>query len=451
MNTPQVYVIVINWNGLEHLAVCLDSVLAQTYANIRVLLVDNASEDESVAFARERYAHDPRFEVLCLPRNLGWSGGNNAGMYRALNAGADYLFLLNNDTWTAPDAVEKMVTMAESLPDTGAIAPKMLLFDYPAVINSIGLESSLAGAAWDRGVGRLDAPAWNRPTQVIGVCGGACFLRAAALRKTGLLPEDFEIYLDDLDLCLRIWNAGYSIWTCPEAVVRHKFSATLGQGARARRKYYLNTRNRFRIILRNYPARHALSIALAVVVAESRAIGRALLDGEAWRAFCHVRAWLAGVLCFPRAVAERVRRWRAGFAGCRFWHLVRREPLFCRGFCLPEAGWYPTRMVQGKPFRPISARADLDFPGGRLRVRHANCYPRLGATEVRVQVAGSPVATLSTSDMEETILDLPAGLLTFESNHIYFAEDTGEIMDIGGWISLETLGAQLDATRENDK
>ena len=449
MNTPQVHVIVINWNGLEHLAVCLDSVLAQTYANIRVILVDNASGDESVVFARARHGHDPRFETLCLPRNLGWSGGNNAAMQRALDAGADYVFLLNNDTWTAPDAVEKMVTMAESLPEAGAIAPKMLLFDYPSVINSIGLEASLAGAAWDRAVGRLDGPAWNTPTQVIGVCGGACFLRVAALRKTGLLPEDFEIYLDDLDLCLRIWNAGYSIWTCPEAVVRHKFSATLGQGTRARGKYYLNTRNRFRIILRNYPARHALSIASALFVAEGRAVGRALLDGEAWRVACHVRAWIAGDLYLPRAVAERMRRRRAGLSGCRFWHLVRREPLFCRGFRLPEAGWYPARTVQGKPVHPISVRADFNFPGGRLRVRHANCYPRLGATEVRVQVVGNPVATLSTSDMEETILDLPPGRLTFESNHIYFAEDTGEIMDIGGWIGLETLGQQPNTMREN--
>ncbi|HEX72049.1 MAG TPA: hypothetical protein ENN65_01900 [Candidatus Hydrogenedentes bacterium] len=68
---------------------------------------------------------------------------------------------------------------------------------------------------------------------------------------------------------------------------------------------------------------------------------------------------------------------------------------------------------------------------------------------MRVQVVGNPVATLSTSDMEETILDLPPGRLTFESNHIYFAEDTGEIMDIGGWIGLETLGQQPNTMREN--
>lgn len=439
MNTPLVYIIVINWNGLEHLAVCLDSVLAQTYANIRVLLVDNASSDGSVAFSEAHCAGDPRYETLRLSQNMGWSGGNNAGMARALEAGADYIFLLNNDTHTAPDAVEKLVAMAESLPEAGALAPKMLLFDYPAVLNSVGLEASLAGAAWDRGVGRLDAPEWNTPTQVIGVCGGACFLRAAALRQTGLLPEDFEIYLDDLDLCLRLWNAGYSIWTCPESVVRHKFSATLGQGARARHKYYLNTRNRFRIIARNYPAGRAISILPGLAAAEARAVGRALLDGEFWRIACHLRAWLSGAVHLPHAFAERRRRRQTGMGACRFWHLVRHDALFCRGFLLPEAGWYPARRFQGRSIRPISVSATYDFPGGALRVRHANCYPQLGSTDITCCLDGNAVTTLSTLDYDEVNLDLPAGRLTFESKRIFRVEDTGEIMDIGGWIEVELL------------
>ena len=102
---PLVYVLVINWNGIEHLAECFDTLLAGTYPNTRFLLIDNASTDTSVAFVRERYGNDPRVEILELPENLGWSRGNNAGIAHAMAASADYIFLLNNDTATDADAI----------------------------------------------------------------------------------------------------------------------------------------------------------------------------------------------------------------------------------------------------------------------------------------------------------------------------------------------------------
>jgi GT2 family glycosyltransferase len=98
---------------------------------------------------------------------------------------------------------------------------------------------------------------------VIGVCGGGAFLRVEALRRTGLLPSDFDIYLDDLDLSLQIWNAGYEVRSCPESRVRHKFGATMGAGKQYRRKYYLNTRNRLYILSRNFPALQWLPVMAA--------------------------------------------------------------------------------------------------------------------------------------------------------------------------------------------
>ncbi len=435
MTIPSVHVLVINWNGLEHLQDCFDSLLAGSYPNARYVLVDNGSTDASVAFVRDRYGD--RVDVLELGRNLGWSGGNNAAMERALEQGADYLFLLNNDTATAPDALERLVAMAEARPDAGALAPKMLMFYAPEVINSAGLECSVIGASWDKGIGRLDAPRWSQSERVIGVCGGACFLRASALRRTGLLPEDFEIYLDDLDLCLRLWDAGYEIWTCPEAVVRHKFSATLGQGARARWKYYLNTRNRFWMMLRNFPLRRAPGLALPLLLGECRAIGRAVLDGEAWRIRAHMRAWGSSLLYLGHAWRERRRRAAEGRGHGRFWSLLRRDILFCRGVLLPEQGWYPERVIGGIKYRPMSRHAVLDIPPGRLRLLHANCYPALGPTDVRVRINGEDVAVLSTLGAESTLLESSGGRLTFEAQVLFDAERTGELADLGGWICVE--------------
>ncbi|MBI5092263.1 MAG: glycosyltransferase family 2 protein [Candidatus Hydrogenedentes bacterium] len=436
-NLPLVHVLVINWNGLKHLRECFDSLAACTYSNAKFILLDNASEDESAAFVRDTYRNDPRVEILVLPRNLGWSGGNNAGLSRALEYNADYVFLLNNDTVTAPDAIERLVEMAESRPEIGALAPKMLLYDAPGIINSVGLACSIIGGCWDVGLGRLDAPRWNVRRRVAGACGGACFLRVSALRKTGLLPEEFEIYLDDLDLCLRIWNAGYEVWSCPEAAVRHKFSATMGEGERAQRKYYLNTRNRFWLIGRNFPLSHAVPIKLATILGESRALGRAVLDREWWKLGAHAKAWSAAVGYWPQAMAERRRRRREGQRGCRFWGLIELGTLFFPGAEFPLDGWYAERTVRGCRCRPMSHHARLTVTSGSLRVTHMNCYPQLGPTEIQLLQGGSVVATLATRDADTVLLDVEAGTLEFRADRIFDAELTGERVDIGGWIRVE--------------
>ena len=227
---PLVHVLVINWNGLEHLHDCFGSLVDSTYTNAKFILLDNNSEDDSVAYVREHFAHDTRVDFYLLPENQGWSGGNNEGMKAALETDADYILLLNNDTRVEPDFLEKLVDQAEADPEIGALSPRMLMFHEPQIINSLGLRASIIGAGWDLGMGRLDSLRWDTKDPIIGVCGAAMFLRASAIRDAGLLPTDFDIYLDDLDFCLRIWNAGYTIHLCYPSVVYHKFSATMGEG-----------------------------------------------------------------------------------------------------------------------------------------------------------------------------------------------------------------------------
>ena len=434
---PLVHVLVINWNGLEHLKACFDALLACTYANVRFVLVDNASEDDSAAFVRSQYGHDARVEILECPSNLGWSGGNNAGLRRAIDAGADYAFLLNNDTASAPDFLEPAVAAAEADPAIGVVASKMLLFDQPHLINSTGLECTHIGSSWDIGAGRLDGPRWNEAGPVLGACGGACLVRLSALEKTGLLPKEFGIYLDDLDLCLRMWNAGYRIVYCPESVVRHKFSATLGQGSRAHYKYFLNTRNRFRLLLRHFPLSKLLRHAPALFWGEVRAVGRGMLDGDFWKIPAHGKAWLSAAGYLPRALAERRRRRIAGQDACRFWSFIRTDRMFCPGVLLPENGWYPEITWKGRRLCPMSAVAEAQWHGGRLRVVYGACYPHLGAVEIAVASEGGEERILRTQDIAEDEWDAPPGRLTFTARRIFEAEATGERMDLGGWVHLD--------------
>jgi len=432
-----VHVLVINWNGMEHLQECFGSLCASAYANARFVLVDNASADGSVGFVRREFGRDARVEIVECGANLGWSGGNNVGMERALEAGADYVFLLNNDTAVAPDCIEHLVTFAEAHPEAGGVAPKMLLFDQPDIINSIGVECSLVGVGWDIGLGRVDGPEWSEPRKVLGLCGGACLLRCEALRKTGLLPSDFDIYLDDLDLSLRLWDAGYEVWSCPAATVRHKFSATMGEGANLRRKYYRNTRNRLRLILRNFPASSFWPVLPAYVRAEVKAVGRALLDGELWRVGSHVRSWFAGLAYVPKAMAARREARARGLNTGSFWPMVRTNCLYFHGVELPVDGWYQPREVQGQTFRPMARIATYESRAGALRVTHANCYPELGDTVVDVYAGDQLLTTLSTAKVDTEVVEVPTGELTFIAKHLYRAEQTGANEDFGGWLRIE--------------
>lgn len=434
MNAPLVHVLVINWNGLPHLRECLDTLLASAYDNVRFVLIDNASTDGSVQFVRENYGNDSRVELLELPRNLGWAGGNNEGMRRALDAGADYIFLLNNDTATAPDAIGLLVAAAEADPKLGAVAPKMLLYDNPALINSLGLECSQIASSWDFHIGRIDRPEYDTPRDVIGVCGGAAFYRAEALRRVGLLPDDFEIYLDDLDICLRMWDAGYEIRNCPEAVVRHKFSATMGEGRRARRKYYLNTRNRARVILRNYPLSRIIQTIPALIHGECRAIGRAMIEHEWWRVVAHLESYASALGYLPKALMHR-RRSPFKIAGA-FWTLIRRDIAFFPGMEYPKDGWYKARVVKGAVASPMSARATLNVDTGILQIQVLNPYPKLGDAAVEIRQEGRMLQLMESSHTGPYSVSVFSGTVDFISRRIFLAEETGEQFDIGAWLVI---------------
>jgi len=439
MSSPLVYVLVINWDGIEHLDDCLRSLVESDYANARFLLIDNASDDESVAFVRDTFGHDKRIELLELPANLGWSGGNNAGMQHAIDAGADYVLLLNNDTRIAMDAISKLVEVAKSNPEIGALAPKLLMFYEDDILNSIGLEASTIGASWDRGIGRIDSDRWSGVTETVGVCGAGMFLRVQALHRTGLLPRDFEIYLDDLDLCLRIWDAGYRILTCPEARIWHKFSATMGEGTRVRRKYYLNTRNRARIILRNFPPSRMRSVLSDYILGEVRAIGRALGDRELWRVGAHARSWFAAALYYQETKIARHERRGRGLAKERYWHLIQRRPQFFPGTLFPEKGWYPLITVNGEYYRPIARVARYAHPGGTLEIRQANPYPEAGSVSIRVMAGDRSIASLSGNECHETRLQVDPAEIVFIADTVFAEEETGSPHDAGGWLRVRSI------------
>ncbi len=434
-DTPRVHVLVINWNGREHLEACFDSLLASDYPDFEAVLVDNGSTDGSVTFFRERWGGDPRCALLALDRNRGWSGGNNAGLRRAMDAGARYALLLNNDTRIAPDALSRAVDRAESDPRVGAVALKMVLFDQPWVVNSLGIAMSRAGAGWDIGAGRLDGMVLP-PEEVAGACGGACLLRLDALERVGLFPERFGIYLDDLDLCLRLWDDGWRVVTCPEAVVEHKFSASMGHGPGARRKYFLATRNRLLLLARNTPVSALPGAAWATLAAELRSLGAAARDGDWWKWLAHGRAWYDVFLATRETIAHRRAMDRLGLDRARHGRLTRREPLFGPEVVLPVRGFYPLRPPVTGSARAISRAAWLEDPPAGLRIRLEAPLRGVFPGPVTIWQDDTPSAVLARPG-EAYALQESAKRIRLEASGMARAEETGLPWDTGAWVTLE--------------
>ena len=333
MNEPSVYVLVINWNGMEHVDACFRSLLDSSYTNARFILLDNGSDDGSDTYVEEQFAFDSRVKIWRLGTNLGWGGGNNAGIKRAMDEGADYVLLLNNDTWTAPDALEELVRQAEAYPGAGAFAPKMLLYDDPGILNSLGVEVSYIGSAWDIGIGEPDRPERHTSRPVPGVCGGAMFLRVSALREVGMLDPRFGIYYDDVDLCFRMWQGGYTCLSCPTAVFHHKFSATLGKGVRKKRA--LAERNRLRFLFLNFPFCYLLRFFPYLILAELRITGSALRSGETWVLGIQCAAWWRLMMSSGEILSLRRGRMKAEYVAL-FPKLITRECMFCPEISLPR-------------------------------------------------------------------------------------------------------------------
>jgi GT2 family glycosyltransferase len=248
MQHPLVYVIVLNWDGREHLEACFSSLLKLNYPNFRLVMVDNGSKDDSVPYVKQNF---PTVYVIQLKKNYGFAAGNNVGMKYALSMGADYIFLLNNDIEAHPDCVTELVNVAENDRSIAVCASKMLYFNNRDFINGVGVCLNTYLIGWDQFNGRLNDPSLDVKTECIAACGGAFFVRTDALKRVGLFDPRYFIYFEDVDLCIRLWRIGLKIVTAPKAIIYHKFSATMVEGSQW--KNYLIFRNRIYFMLKFYP------------------------------------------------------------------------------------------------------------------------------------------------------------------------------------------------------
>ena len=249
---PLVSVIVLNYNGKQHLADCFDSIARTTYPHLEVIMVDNASNDDSVEFVRNQY---PFVKIVRNAKNLGFAEGNNVGVRIAKG---EYVAFLNNDTRVDPEWISELVQTIEKDPTIAACATKMLMFDNPSIMNGAGGALTMLLHAWDRGLYEEDRGQFEKCEEVPFACAGGMLARKNILLRLGPFDRRYFIYCDDVDLGMRIWLSGYRVVYVPTAIVYHKYGATMGQiGVR---KMYLGERNTLATFLKNYEARTILGL-----------------------------------------------------------------------------------------------------------------------------------------------------------------------------------------------
>lgn len=222
---PLVYVILLNWNGWRDTLECLRSLNELEYPDHRLLVVDNGSDDDSVPRIRTAY---PNIELVETGENLGFAGGNNVGIRWALGKGADYVWLLNNDTTVDPHALCAMVRTAEADKKIGAVGSVLYDMDRPGVVQAWG------GGKVSMWLGVTRYHKSGVPAKLLHyITGASLMVKSEALEEVGLLEDRFFMYWEDADFGARLQRAGWSLTVAGDSRVWHKeFASTEGNVVR---------------------------------------------------------------------------------------------------------------------------------------------------------------------------------------------------------------------------
>lgn len=279
-NAPLVYIIILNWNGWQDTLECLESLMHVTYKNFCVVVVDNASRNDSIERI-EQWAENKRISLdtyelsdrvaglvkikgeppldanfkklhlICSKTNLGFCAGNNVGMEFAVKNGADYLLILNNDTVCEPDFIEPLIDVAESQEDAGLIGGIICYAEKPEVVQSIGGKLNMILEGLHFGNKRLLNELLNEyPTSFITdwISGCMTFIPKKVYELVGGYNEALFIWAEDLDLTLRVKELGFKLYVTTGSRIYHKTGMSLGR-ITPMTHYYAN---RNRLILKKW-------------------------------------------------------------------------------------------------------------------------------------------------------------------------------------------------------
>lgn len=303
MASVKVSIVIPNYNGAYLLPTCLDSLRAQTYRDFEVIMVDNASTDDSVALVRTRY---PEVTVIEMPRNHVFAGAVNAGIQRA---NGEIIATLNNDTEADARWLDELRLAIERHPEASFAASKIMLFDRREIINSAGDFYGRDGVPGNRGVWEKDVGQYDEEEFIFGACAGAAAYRRTMLKDIGAFDEDLIAYCEDVDLNLRAQLAGHKCIYVPMAVIYHRLSAT---GGGPLSSYYCG-RNFINVVVKDMPAPLLRKNWGLIALAQLGFVRNSLAHFREPAARARLRGQLSafgqlGLMLRKRAAIQRARR-----------------------------------------------------------------------------------------------------------------------------------------------
>jgi GT2 family glycosyltransferase len=293
-NSPLVSIVLVNYNSGTSLMNCVRSVVKSAYPNKELIIVDNASNDNSISMLRTL---DVQARILRNPMNLGFSRACNAGIAEAKG---QFILVMNPDTIVDPNWLDSLVDAARRYPHAAFFQPKILLMDNSRILNSAGNMIHIAGFGVCRGIGSLDEESFQREAEICYSSGACTLARKEALSEIGLLEELFFAYGEDKDWGWRALMMGWHSIYVPSSKILHRWSPTLG---RSPRKFYLLELERVLSIWKNYSIRTLILLAPVLILVESSVLLYATVKG--WMKE-KIRSY-SDLLRVQRAVAERRR------------------------------------------------------------------------------------------------------------------------------------------------
>lgn len=290
-----VSIVIPNWNGMEHLSSCLESVRKQTYKAAEVILVDNGSSDGSREFLKRSF---PGVIPIFLETNRGFAVAVNRGIETAKG---DIIALLNNDIELEPQWLERAISGLLRHKEVGSVACKMLRFDNRTIVDAVGDTLTRGANPLTRGAGMPEDAIVDNEEFVFGACAGAALYKRELFKSVGIFDESFISYYEDADLAFRSQLAGFKCIYVPSAVCYHKRGATAAK-MKAHYPIRMQERNLTAFHIKNIPTVILLKRFPVIVASRIRRLFRLTLSGfgvPAWSGF------LEGLTLIPEMAGKR--------------------------------------------------------------------------------------------------------------------------------------------------
>lgn len=295
-----IFVVIPNYNGADRLAASIDSVLAQSYKDFDLIIVDNGSLDDSRTIIESYAARDERIRPIFREKNYGFTGGVNPGMELAIKEGTEFVAPLNNDAIADKDWLKHLAAYLEKHKEAGIVACKLLHADGKTFDSTADLYTSW-GIPYPRGRDEPATDKYDSQSHIFGASGGASMYRTGMLAKIGTFDQDFFAYYEDIDISFRAQLAGWKVAFVPQSIVYHeqgKTSETMRSGFTT----YQYMKNLPLVIIKNMPVRLMWRVVPRFGLAYSMFFVNAFLKGKGGSA---LKGWLAVWWLLPKKLRER--------------------------------------------------------------------------------------------------------------------------------------------------